>query len=589
MNWGLSLKPIVITVVSIVLFSCQQEEVREPSWLSQVDFREEIGDSQFLKEKLNSPNAIDRAFAGLKLVSSKVKEDTEYGEGLRYLGAIERDLELLEVDSLIAEANYLKAQIYWSLGLDKRSVLEFSQIAIDKAVNGRKFVYLGNHSTYLLELGKYHEVIDLQSQLQEVYLANGNNISEARAVEAFAYFGLARDMELKASDLELELKASDLETDRDIPQNIDESYADRIQVKMDTALSIMRSSLNSIDGIPDVIDKEHVYLKAVALDALSREERYQCLQFAKENNLYKLEVALRDGKADFSEFGESREEGLLRFNEALAKGLERERELKQQIASYEARRAQIDQELAAERAALRQNSYLTVLFAALLILLISVIFFRAQNSANQAKLEKQDSSILLANYKNRIRPHFLFNQLNNVNGFISQEKWDEAQEYIGLLSVHLRSILENSEEDKTVVQLEFDRIKNYVALQQKSSFAHVDFKCELDIKSANIKIPSGLLQPLIENSYKYAGNASEKNSWIKLTGKTLGDALTITVEDSGYGFLERVPGTGSGLSLVKERIEFNQSKSRRPDLWGIETDFGKRKSTVKLTMPSKLV
>lgn len=589
MNWGLSLKSFVIALVSIALFACQQEEVSEPSWLRQVDFRKEIGDSEFLEEKLNSPRAIDRAFAGLKLVSSKVKDDTEYGEGLRYLGSIERDLESLGIDSLIAEANYLKAQIYWSLGLDKRSVLEFSQIAVDKAVNGRKFVYLGNHSTYLLDLGKYQEVIDLQGQLQEVYLANGNNISEAQAVEAFAYFGLAQEMELNAEDLELELNAEGLDAELDDLIKTEETYADRIQNRMDTALSLMRSSLNSIDGIPNVIDKEHVYLKAVALDVLSREERYQCLQFAKENDLYNLEVALRAGKADFSEFGESKEEGLRRFNEALVKGLERERELKQQIANYEARRALIDRELSAERAALRQNSYLTVIFAALLILLISVIFFRAQNSANQAKLEKQDSSILLANYKNRIRPHFLFNQLNNVNGFISQEKWDEAQEYIGLLSVHLRSILENSEEDETVVQLEFDRIKNYVALQQKSSFAHVDFKCELDIKSANIKIPSGLLQPLIENSYKYAGNASEKNSWIKLTGKTLGDALTITVEDSGYGFLERVPGTGSGLSLVKERIEFNQSKSRRPDLWGIETDFGKRKSTVKLTMPSKLV
>ena len=580
MNWGLSLRYLVIALASVTLLACQQEDVSVPSWLSQAEFRKQVGDFEFLEEKLNSPRALDRAYAGLKLVRSKVKDDTEYGEGLRYLGAIEKDLESLGIDSLIAEANYLKAQIYWSLGLDKRSVLEFSQMAIDKAVGGRKFVYLGNHSTYLLELGKYQEVIDLQGQLQEVYLANGNNISEAMAVEAFAYFGLAQQMELKAADLELEI---------DFEGNTGVEYPEGIQSKMDMALSLMRSSLNSIDGIPDVIDKEHVYLKALALDVLSKEERYQCLQFAKENNLYKLETALRAGKADFLEFGESREEGLLRFNEALAKGLERERELKQQIANYEARRAQIDREFAAERAALRQNSYLTLLFAALFILLISIIFFRAQNSANQAKLEKQDSSILLANYKNRIRPHFLFNQLNNVNGFISQEKWDEAQEYIGLLSVHLRSILENSEEDKTVVQLEFDRIKNYVALQQKSSFAHVDFQCELDMKSANIKIPSGLLQPLIENSYKYAGNASEKNSWIKLTGKTIGDALTITVEDSGYGFLERVPGTGSGLSLVKERIEFNKSKSRRPELWGIEIDFNKRKSTVKLTMPSKLV
>ena len=98
-----------------------------------------------------------------------------------------------------------------------------------------------------------------------------------------------------------------------------------------------------------------------------------------------------------------------------------------------------------------------------------------------------------------------------------------------------------------------------------------------------------MLQPLVENSYKYAGNASEHNSWIKLTARTMGDALIIMVEDSGYGFLERVPGTGSGLALVQERIEFNRAKSGRPELWRLETDFGKRKSTVKLTMPSRLV
>ena len=229
------------------------------------------------------------------------------------------------------------------------------------------------------------------------------------------------------------------------------------------------------------------------------------------------------------------------------------------------------------------------LFAALLILLISVIFYRTQNLANQAKIEKQDSNILLANYKNRIRPHFLFNQLNNVNGFISQEKWEEAQEYIGLLSVHLRSSLENSEVESTKVRSEFKRIENYVALQQKSSFAHVKFEVELDHISGEIKIPGGLLQPLVENSYKYAGNASEHNSWIKLTARTKGDALIIMVEDSGYGFLERVPGTGSGLALVQERIEFNRAKSSRSELWRFETDFGKRKSTVKLTMPSRLV
>ena len=65
----------------------------------------------------------------------------------------------------------------------------------------------------------------------------------------------------------------------------------------------------------------------------------------------------------------------------------------------------------------------------------------------------------------------------------------------------------------------------------------------------------------------------------------MGDAVVITVEDSGYGFLERIPGTGIGLALVRERINFNRSASRRPNLWKISADYGKRKSIVKLTMP----
>ena len=577
MNWELRLRTFFLLVVAAVLLSCHKDDVVEPAWLDQLSVREELGDVEvFLREKLESNDELDRVFAGLKLAYAKVKEDTQYGEGLMLLSAIEKDVEVLQSDSLTAEVNYLKAQIYRSLGLDKKRVLEYSRAAIDKATSGRKYVFLGNHTTYLLDAGEFEEAIRLQQELQKVYLGNGNNVSEAQAVEAFAYFELAQELERKTISNELELN-----------EVLSDSL--RIQSMYDRATRLMKASLSTLEGVTNVIDKEHVYSKAIALGVLSDQEQYECLEFAKEHGLYKLEIALRESRQDFSAIGESQEESLKRYNEVLKEGLKNEQKLKNQIANYEAGKARINDELAQERASLQQGSYLTALFGALLILLISIIFFRAQSLANSAKLEQQDSSILLANYKNRIRPHFLFNQLNNVNGFISQEKWDDAQEYIGLLSVHLRSILENSEEDNTIVRLEFDRIHNYVALQQKSSFAHVDFRAELDSKSSRIKIPSGLLQPLIENSYKYAGNASEKNSWIRLTAKTVGEELRITVEDSGYGFLERIPGTGIGLSLVRERIEFNKSKSRNPKLWGIETNFGKRKSTVKLTMPSKLV
>ena len=132
----------------------------------------------------------------------------------------------------------------------------------------------------------------------------------------------------------------------------------------------------------------------------------------------------------FFNFERISEEGINKKIKALEKSLEKEQLLKKELLEYEFNRLEEDRLSYQNQSLFKQLTYLIALFAALLIALVLVITFRAQDSANQATIEKQNSNILLANYKNRIRPHFLFNQLNNVNGFISQEKWDEAQEYL---------------------------------------------------------------------------------------------------------------------------------------------------------------
>jgi LytS/YehU family sensor histidine kinase len=141
----------------------------------------------------------------------------------------------------------------------------------------------------------------------------------------------------------------------------------------------------------------------------------------------------------------------------------------------------------------------------------------------------------------------------------------------------------------TNIKSEILQLKKYAGLQQQSSYGHVEFIVTVPLECYNLQIPTGILQPLIENSFKYAGNNSSKSAWVKLSSKQDGGRLIVEVSDSGYGNMERVSGTGSGLTLVKERIAFNKSRSKKQGLWSITTDFGKTKSTVKLTMPSKLV
>ena len=253
--------------------------------------------------------------------------------------------------------------------------------------------------------------------------------------------------------------------------------------------------------------------------------------------------------------------------------------------SYElerGKRASLREEKAA---AFKQTTFLVTSLSIIAALLAFVLIYRNQNVASQARINEQDAVLLLESYKNRIRPHFLFNQLNNVNSFLNQEKLEEAQEYVGLLSVHLRLLLESSNEKLSTISQEYDRLKNYVILQQKANNDKVEVRYSTDQESSQVRIPTGILQPLLENSFKYAGNTKFSDVYIHVSAKVIGNKVNINIEDSGYGFMERAPGTGQGLRLIEERIAFYKSISPHPELWTLSADFGKRKSTVNITMP----
>jgi sensor histidine kinase YesM len=74
-------------------------------------------------------------------------------------------------------------------------------------------------------------------------------------------------------------------------------------------------------------------------------------------------------------------------------------------------------------------------------------------------------------------------------------------------------------------------------------------------------VPSLLLQPLIENSIKYAIAAKNEGGVIKIIAKTFGPDLLLEVSDNGPGLesepeqaAKRVAGEGVGLTNTKDRL-----------------------------------
>ena len=71
-------------------------------------------------------------------------------------------------------------------------------------------------------------------------------------------------------------------------------------------------------------------------------------------------------------------------------------------------------------------------------------------------------------------------------------------------------------------------------------------------------VPSLILQPIFENSLKYAVAASEAGGSIKMTAQVLNNKLDLTITDTGPGInADRVRhGRGIGLTNVQKRLEF---------------------------------
>ncbi|NLI90517.1 MAG: sensor histidine kinase, partial [Epulopiscium sp.] len=124
----------------------------------------------------------------------------------------------------------------------------------------------------------------------------------------------------------------------------------------------------------------------------------------------------------------------------------------------------------------------------------------------------------------------------------------------------------NIEEVSTVVDinLELEQVRAYVEIE-KARFGDklkIHYQVDDDI---NIKIPSLVIQPLVENSIKHGilkGNGSG-NVWITVK-KHIDDKVQISVEDDGLGIPEEVvrnlysgrsKGNKIGLSNVHNRLK----------------------------------
>lgn len=206
-----------------------------------------------------------------------------------------------------------------------------------------------------------------------------------------------------------------------------------------------------------------------------------------------------------------------------------------------------------------------MIFSGISIFLLAGLLFIWYRQ-NQLKNEKQLLMLEQQMMRSQMNPHFLFNSLNSIKLYIINNEKENAVYYLNKFAKLIRAILSNSREKEISLKEELETMALYVNIEsiRFSEKIHYEVIVDQSINTDEIKIPSMILQPFIENAiwHGLSNKIGDKILKINITKKAK-DLISFEIVDNGIGRqraqeikANKVSKQKSiGLKLTKERLD----------------------------------
>ena len=162
----------------------------------------------------------------------------------------------------------------------------------------------------------------------------------------------------------------------------------------------------------------------------------------------------------------------------------------------------------------------------------------------------------LRSLRYQVNPHFLFNTLNSLSALVMTGKADRAEMMIQTISRFYRHSLANEPTADVALKDEFDLQKLYLDIEAVRFPTRLVCVFDLPDDLEEARVPGMILQPLVENSVKYAVSPVSRRVTITMAAREEFDRLVITISDDGPGVPQGAHhGFGIGLANVRDRLE----------------------------------
>jgi LytS/YehU family sensor histidine kinase len=169
----------------------------------------------------------------------------------------------------------------------------------------------------------------------------------------------------------------------------------------------------------------------------------------------------------------------------------------------------------------------------------------------------QEAQLKMLRYQ--LNPHFLFNTLNAISTLILDNQNRKANHAVTRLSEFLRYTLDQDPMKKVTLRQEIEALDLYLGTERLRFGERLRLEYGIEEAAFDALVPSLLLQPLLENSLKYAVSAREQGGLVRIEGRVREGLLELSVLDDGPGMREgeAQPGErrGVGLRNTRERLK----------------------------------
>jgi two-component system, LytTR family, sensor kinase len=163
----------------------------------------------------------------------------------------------------------------------------------------------------------------------------------------------------------------------------------------------------------------------------------------------------------------------------------------------------------------------------------------------------------LANLKNQLNPHFLFNAINSIKALTLSDP-HLARNALTELSQLLRTSLTIGNEQLVTLETEISFVKDYLFLEKIRYESRLNYSFDIDKNSLNLKIPPMSLQLLVENAIKHGIGRSKAGGEILIKSVCNENNLVLSVINTGKLKANPSPNTtGVGIKNLQKRLHFN--------------------------------